>query len=321
MIKNRSRASTIAVCGVLLALGIIFPFATSHAFGLPGTVLLPMHIPVLFCGFTCGPIVGLCFGLVLPLINSLLTGMPSFYPMLPIMTAELGVYGLISGLLHFNTKFGKSRIGVYLTLLISMISGRIAYGVTYGALLIFNPSLKALSVFGAIASGVLGIIVQILLIPPVVFAVERFMKIERNNAVISAKNLIKRGKATCVVIKDGKIINIELGRGVKPIISMYEQGILENAIVVDKIIGRAAAMVLTLGKVSACYGLTVSKGGVDYLRSQKIEVEWENLTDFIINRKGDGQCPMEETVKDVSDPKEGLELLKRKIEELSKNVG
>ena len=79
-------------------------------------------------------------------------------------------------------------------------------------------------------------------------------------------------------------------------------------------------MVLSLGKVSACYGLTVSKGGVDYLRSHKIAIEWETLTDFIINRKGDGQCPMEETVKSVSDPKEGLELLKRKIKELSKNI-
>ena len=47
MIKTKTGKLT--ATGMLLALGILLPFATSHGMGLPGTVLLPMHIPVLLC--------------------------------------------------------------------------------------------------------------------------------------------------------------------------------------------------------------------------------------------------------------------------------
>ena len=40
---------------------------------------------------------------------------------------------------------------------------------------------------------------------------------------------------------------------------------------------------------------------------------YKEKTDVIINRKGDGICPMEETVLNVSDHCEGIELLKNKV--------
>ena len=92
MLVNKNQK--LAITGLLLAIGIILPFATAHGIGIPGTVLLPMHIPVLLCGLLCGPAYGSGLGLVLPILNSLLTGMPVLYPMAPIMTAELCVTDL-----------------------------------------------------------------------------------------------------------------------------------------------------------------------------------------------------------------------------------
>ena len=143
------------------------------------------------------------------------------------------------------------------------------------------------------------------------------MSKENTNAIDSAKNLIRTGKATCVVIKDGKIVNIEQGQGIKPIITLYEQGLLEGATVVDKIVGKAAAMIMTLGGVKSCYGLTVSRSAVEYLKKRNIDVKYDTCAERIINRKGDGMCPMEETVLNTDDPEIALELIKAKISELS----
>ena len=82
---KKSKVQSISVAGMLLALGILLPLVTAHGFCIPGVVLLPMHIPVLLCGFICGPLYGGVLGFVLPLLNSVLTGMPVMYPMAPIM--------------------------------------------------------------------------------------------------------------------------------------------------------------------------------------------------------------------------------------------
>ncbi len=309
----------LTVASMLLALGIILPFATSHGIGVPGNVLLPMHISVLLCGFLCGPLYGMLCGLMLPLFNSVLTGMPVIYPMLPLMTVELTVYGLVAGLLFHKTPLGKYKIGTYASLIAAMICGRAAYGGALSLLLLIDTDVKAAGIWVAFVTGIPGIVVQLLLVPAVVFAMEGILKMHKRDAVMSAKNLILNQKATCVVIKNNKILNIETGRGVKPVIALYEQGILQDAAVVDKIIGKAAAMVLVLGGVKSCYGLTMSRTAAAYLASHGVAVEYGTLTEHIINRKGDGICPMEQTVAEIDDPAEALTALKNKIAELSAN--
>ena len=68
-----------------------------------------------------------------------------------------------------------------------------------------------------------------------------------------------------------------------------------------------------------CYGKTISKGALEWLKNNKIEVTYDMCVDYIENRTGDGICPMELTVKDVDDPVLALELLKNKIDELIKS--
>ena len=106
--KMQSKTQKLTTLGLLLALGIILPFATAHGIGVSGGILLPMHIPVFICGFLCGPLFGALCGVVLPIINSLLTNMPPLYPMMPIMVCELTVYGFVSGLLYHKTPLERS---------------------------------------------------------------------------------------------------------------------------------------------------------------------------------------------------------------------
>ena len=144
-------------------------------------------------------------------------------------------------------------------------------------------------------------------------------------AVASAVQLLREGQAACVVLRDGEIVRAETGRGVAPMIRLYDDGALQGAYVgayvVDKIVGKAAAMLMTLGGVSGCYALTVSRAALDWFVGHGIPVEYEVCAEYIVNRAGDGICPMEQTVKELTDATEALVALKQKIADLQKRNG
>ena len=140
-------------------------------------------------------------------------------------------------------------------------------------------------------------------------------------AVASALQLLRDGQAACVVLRDGEIVRAETGMGVAPMIRLYEDGALQGAYVVDKIVGKAAAMLMTLGGVSGCYALTVSRAALDWFSGHDIPVEYEVCAEYIVNRTSDGMCPMEQTVKELTDATEALTALKQKIAELRKRSG
>lgn len=87
----------------------------------------------------------------------------------------------------------------------------------------------------------------------------------------------------------------------------------------DLIVGKAAAMLFVKAGIAEVYGETMSEAGAEYLKSHGIPYSFGTFTDRIVNRKGDGICPMEQTVADISDPEEGYQALKQKILELSAN--
>ena len=162
----------LVLSGLLLASGIILPMIF-HMFGMTGPVVLPMHIPVLLGGFLLPPTMAFMLGIITPVISGLLTGMPVMFPMAVIMAAEVGVYGITASL-----STSKLKLSLIPSLIISMIAGRIAAGLTVAVLVRFfgikmNP---VTYVTGAIVTGIPGIIIQLIFIPTLVYAINRFMK-------------------------------------------------------------------------------------------------------------------------------------------------
>lgn len=315
-----SRTQRLVISGLLLATGIILPYFTSHMFGIPGTILLPMHIPVLLTGLLCGPVYGAVNGVIIPLLSSLLTGMPPVFPMLPIMAFELLTYGLISGLIFKKTK------KIYLSMLPAMVAGRVVYGLVFTSLVAITGSeIKALSVTAAFVQGLPGIAIQLVLIPLIVAAILRSRKKSNGSTDDSkptqlneAKRRIQTGEASCVVMKNGIIIKEAVGNGVKPIIALLENEpeLLKDAQIVDKVIGKAAAMLLVLGDVDYVYGVTMSVAGKEYLEAHNIKAEYSRCIDVISNRTGNGICPLEKSVLDIGDPEAGYQQLKETISQL-----
>ncbi|MDP4109557.1 MAG: ECF transporter S component [Bacillota bacterium] len=307
--RAERRTSDLTLAGFFVCVGLILPFAVAHAFGIPGTVLLPMHIPVLLCGLLCGPRYGALCGVLVPVLSSVLTGMPPAYPMLPIMTAELLAYGLTGGL-----AYRKLKLPIYPSLLIAMAAGRVIYGLTFSALLMMNRGpFRALSVFSAVVTGLPGILIQLVIIPVIIKAYQKHEGAQKDMETVlnKAKTLLSGGSASCVIIRNGEIIHEDLGRGVSPLIRIYEHSPekLKDAFVVDKIIGKAAAMILTCGGAKAAYGEIMSVAAKEYLEKHRISISYGICVDVISNRDGNGICPIEKSVMDVDDPKEGYMVL------------
>ncbi len=322
---NHIKTNRIVLSGMLAAVGVLLPFITAHAFGVPGTILLPMHIPVFLIGLLCGPLYGAIGGIMIPVMSSLLTGMPTAFPMLPIMAGELFTYGVISGILYRRFKFS-----IYPSLLLAMLGGRVVYGLIFAAMFFVNSDkLKALSVPGALLQGLPGIIVQLVLIPIIVTTVNKYFtsvdKAEHqtdDDILNEAKQMIKNEKASCVIIKNHTIIHSAKGPGVAPLIALYENNpdILKDAIVVDKVIGKAAAMIAECGGVKKVYGIVMSTAARSYLFEHNIQAGYDTCVNIISNRSGDGLCPLEKAVMHVGNAQEAYIILKDTIKKLHKAV-
>ena len=319
MIENKTKRLVLA--GLFLAVGLILPYVTSHAYGIQGTIILPMHLPVMLCAFFCGPLLGALCGLILPVLNSILTGMPVLYPMAVIMTVELFTYGIVIGFISRLFKHSTKIIPVYASLISAMVSGRILSGLTAALLLIvtpLNPAVAKYSVLSSVITGIPGIIIQLILVPSAVCILGK-KATTKYDAKKEALRMIAEKSATCVIVKDNKIIKAETTKGIAYIMSLYEDNLLEDAFIADTVVGKAAAMIFSLAKLKECYSETMSVYAYDWLTSHNIKATYTNLVPEIENRTKTGNCPMESTVKDINDEETAYKALKEKLEELRKS--
>lgn len=109
-------------------------------------------------------------------------------------------------------------------------------------------------------------------------------------------------------------------KGIAPLINPMKENQLffKDAIVVDRVIGKAAAMLLALSQVQYIYAYVLSRKAREIVDAYKIDYDYEKLADYIVNREHTGMCPMEKTVYDMTDLNEALAALIQKQEELSK---
>lgn len=168
---KRTSIRTLVISAMLLAVALLLPFLTGQIPEI-GSMLSPMHLPVLLCGFLCGPIWGFAVGAVAAPLRYLLFGMPQM-PMCLFMAAEMAVYGLLAGLLY--SIFPKKIPYLYISLILSMIGGRLVYGAVQWVVIGSGGGTYTLNMF--LASTIIGswpgILLQIVLIPVIMIALKR----------------------------------------------------------------------------------------------------------------------------------------------------
>ncbi|MEG0741528.1 MAG: ECF transporter S component [Clostridia bacterium] len=170
---KKSQIMRLVLAALFLAIGYVLPFLTGQIPEI-GSMLLPLHLPVLICGFVCGWQWGLLVGFVLPLTRSLLFGMPPIIPTALAMAFEMAAYGAVSGLLY--QKLAKRPANVYASLIGAMLAGRVLWGlVSIPIYAMFTQKTFALAAFwvGGFVNAWPGMLLQVVLVPLIVFALER----------------------------------------------------------------------------------------------------------------------------------------------------
>lgn len=170
---EKNKLKNMVLAAMFLGIGLVLPFLTGQI-KYVGKMLLPMHIPVLLCGLICGWKYGLSVGFILPLLRSMMFGMPHMYPNAVAMAFELTTYGFVSGFLYSHSRWQCVR-ALYRCLIIAMIAGRIVWGIAEVVLLGIGNGGFTVAAFitGAFAEAFPGIILQLIVIPVIMVSLNR----------------------------------------------------------------------------------------------------------------------------------------------------
>lgn len=134
--------------------------------------------------------------------------------------------------------------------------------------------------------------------------------------LINAHNLLDTGNYTCVLCRDDTTYTAT-DRGVAPLLNWVNAELdLHGFSAADRVVGRATAFLYVLLGVKEVYATVMSKPAADVLTTQGISASWGTLVDGIINRRGDGPCPFEAAVMDLSDPQQALDAIRNKMAQM-----
>lgn len=137
-----------------------------------------------------------------------------------------------------------------------------------------------------------------------------------NDNLKKAIDFMKSGGYTCVLCK-GETVYSSVQRGVKPLLDWIDSGLdLRGFSAADKVVGKAAAFLYVLLGVEEVYAPVMSEGAVSTLIKNGIQPTCDKTVGNIINRAGDGFCPMESAVGDIILPSEALIAIRAKLAEM-----
>ena len=123
---------------------------------------------------------------------------------------------------------------------------------------------------------------------------------------------------TCVLLRGNTPVYQSCARGIRPLLDAIAAEIYAHGLTaVDKIVGKAAAMLYLYMGVSRVYAEVMSDAARAALTTRGVDCFCRVRTDKIVNRRGDDLCPMEKTVAEIDDPAAALDALRKKAAELA----
>lgn len=179
VLSVRKDLNSLVLSGLFLAIALVLPFLTGQIPEI-GNALCPMHIPVLLCGYICGPWYGMAVGFIAPFLRFMIFGLPPVMPSGLAMAFELMTYGSVSGFLY--RIWPHRRPYIYASLIGAMLAGRAVWGIARVILYGLGESAFGWTAFlaGAFTNAVPGIIVQLALIPVLVLSLDGIQNTKNN---------------------------------------------------------------------------------------------------------------------------------------------
>ena len=136
------------------------------------------------------------------------------------------------------------------------------------------------------------------------------------NDLTKACSLLEAGDYTCAVCcRDTVYTATE--RGVKPLLNWVNAGLdLTGFSAADRVVGRATAFLYVLLGVREVYARVMSRPATEVLAAHGIAAFPGKLVAGIINRRGDGPCPFEAAVMEITDALDALAAIRAKMEKM-----
>ncbi|KXA93797.1 hypothetical protein AKJ66_00785 [candidate division MSBL1 archaeon SCGC-AAA259E22] len=133
-----------------------------------------------------------------------------------------------------------------------------------------------------------------------------------------AENTLKRDNLNLVIAKNGKLAYKTKLSGIKGLLKAIEKLDYKTNeySAADKIVGRAAALLLIFMNVKKIYAITLSEGGKSVLEKNEIEYKYENIVSEIKNIEGKNMCPFEKLTRDIDNPEKAYLKVKSKVTNL-----
>lgn len=122
-----------------------------------------------------------------------------------------------------------------------------------------------------------------------------------------ATALLHHSPWSLLAVREGQTIYTTTGNGVKPLL---EAPGLQGAAAADRVVGRAAALLLVGLGVVGVHACTLSQGGERILRLYGLPYTYDRRVEYIKNQAGTDRCPFERAVEGVEDPEEAVRRLK-----------
>lgn len=154
---------------VIFIIGIILVTVT-HRFKLDGDIFLPIYIPIIIAGYLLPASFVVSLAILMPLTSNFITGIPILYPTMIIIIVELSTLGFCI------CKFYRDyKMSVALSLIVSMLCGKLILAVFLFILAaLFSVEIDPmLYIINGIKKGFPGIIIQLILIPSLIYGIVR----------------------------------------------------------------------------------------------------------------------------------------------------
>ena len=132
-----------------------------------------------------------------------------------------------------------------------------------------------------------------------------------------AKTILESGGYTCV-FTNGTTVYTSTLRGVKPLVQFVESRSMPSGLsAADKVVGKATAYLYVLLRVREIYAQVISEPAAEVLQAKGIHVQYGKMVPNIINRKGDGICPFEAAVMEITDPVMAYDAILHNMQEMN----
>ena len=136
------------------------------------------------------------------------------------------------------------------------------------------------------------------------------------NDLTKARSLLETGDFTCVACLEDQV-HTATERGVKPLLNWLDCGFdLHGFSAADRVVGRATAFLYVLLGVREVYASVMSRPAAEVLTAYGIAAHPGKLVEGIINRRGDGPCPFEAAVMEITDAQDALDAIRKTMAQM-----